>query len=258
MKPKQTAWLAAALAVVAVGSWSMSREATTGKSNKNRPAAAPGAGDRKPGPALTAIHQDPESKPGALVDDAGSSGQATDRSAGRGVAPAGAAPTANLTPDAGHASRKRSLDRSGGDVEAAASGGTHADLTDPAAAPPAGLRLAPDVRLPAAALPVDFKMSPVAEKALKNIVDDYYRDLAAALAPELETATHGQDNGGDGGLVETAENGEKTVVVTNGKIAEYARKRADARFKALFGNAAFNRMTIQSALESRLPAYGRN
>jgi hypothetical protein len=257
MKPKQTAWLAAALAVVAVGSWSMSREATDGTSNENRPAAAPAAVDRKPGASRTAIHQDPEiSKPGALVDDAGSLGRAPDRS----VASGGAAPAslAALTPDASHVSPKRSMDRNGGPMGAAESGDTPTDPTEPAAEPPAGLRLAPDVRLPAAALPVDFKMSPVAEKALKNIVDDYYRDLAAALAPELEAATHGQDNGGDGGLIETGGNGEKTVVVTNGKIAEYARKRADARFKALFGNAAFNRMTMQSALESRLPAEGRN
>jgi hypothetical protein len=256
MKLKQTAWLAAALAVVAVGSWLMSREPTAGTSNGGRHAAAPDAGDRKPGAARTVIHQDPAiSKPGGLVDDLGSLGQATDHSAGRGVASGGSA-SASLTPDASNPSRKRT--RNGGHVEAAASGETHADLSEPAAAPPAGLRLAPDVRLPAAALPVDFKMSSVAEKALKNIVDDYYRDLAAALAPELEAATHGQDNGGDGGLIETAENGERTVVVTNGKVAEYARKRADARFKALFGNAAFNQMTIQSALESRLPAGGRN
>ena len=121
------------------------------------------------------------------------------------------------------------------------------------ALPPAGLRLAPDVRLPAAALPVDFKMTPVAEKALKNIVDDYYRDLAAGMAPALEAATEGRDDP-EGTLIETDENGGKTVIVTNGQAADYARKRADARFKALFGNAAYNRMTIQSALESRLSA----
>jgi hypothetical protein len=248
MKPNKPAWIAAAVAVAAAGSWLMVREAPAGSSNgrENRPAVAPATGDRKPGTARASIDQDPALPgPAAAVDAAGSLAQAADRSAGRGVAVGGSAsaPMVSLPPGASHPSNKRGPDRSGGPVDAAG-----------AAVPPAGLRLAPDVRLPAAALPVDFKMTPVAEMALGNILDDYYRDLAAGLAPELEAATHGQDHGGDGALIETGGNGEKTVVVTNGKVAEHARKRADARFRALFGNAAFNRMTIQSALESRLPA----
>lgn len=105
-----------------------------------------------------------------------------------------------------------------------------------------GVRLADDVRLPAAAMPVDFKMSPVAEKMLKEIVDDYYREVAAAVVPSAA-----------GGPGDEASSGDKTVVVSNGPVAESARQRADYRFRALFGNAAYNRMTMNSALEARLP-----
>ena len=125
----------------------------------------------------------------------------------------------------------------------------------PVPLPPPGLRLAEDVRLPAAAMPNDMKLTPVAEKVLKNIVDDYYRDLAAGLAPVMEAVSNGGQV--EGTPVETGEQGEKTVVVTNGEVAEYARKRADARFRAIFGYAAYNRITMQSAIESRLPASGR-
>lgn len=104
-------------------------------------------------------------------------------------------------------------------------------------------------------MPNDMKLTPVAEKVLKNIVDDYYRDLAAGLAPVMEAVSDGGQV--DGTPVETGEQGEKTVVVTNGEVAEYARKRADARFRAIFGYAAYNRITMQSAIESRLPSSGR-
>lgn len=110
---------------------------------------------------------------------------------------------------------------------------------------PVGFQLAPDVRLPVAAMPVDFKISPIARTALEQIVTDYYQELAAGLAAGAAddvAAKPGEDAGG-----------ETTVVVTNGPVANAARQRADSRFKALFGHAAYNRMTIHSLLESRLP-----
>ena len=110
---------------------------------------------------------------------------------------------------------------------------------------PVGIRLAHDVRLPAAALPLDFKMSPVAEKMLKEIVDDYYRELAATVASAPE-----------GDEIQSGDEGP-TVLVSNGPIVDEARKRADYRFRALFGNAAYNRITMNSVLESRLPG-GQN
>jgi hypothetical protein len=161
-----------------------------------------------------------------------------------------ASPSSIATPSINQSANRGEIRRSGA-MEDESAGNPPAQ-----AASPPGLRLAPDVRLPAAALPVDFEMTPLAEQALKVIIDDYYRDLAAGLAPHLDAAGNGKQpvDNMDGPVIETGENGEKTVVVPNGAVSEYARNRADARFRALFGNAAFNRMTIQSALESRLPA----
>lgn len=110
-------------------------------------------------------------------------------------------------------------------------------------------------------MPVDFPMTSVAEKALKNIVDDYYRDLGKGLAAELDAVEKGESTGHEAAgdqVVEVGESGDKTLVVTNGPLAESARKRADYRFKALFGNVAYNRMTMKSNLDSRLPVTGQN
>lgn len=161
--------------------------------------------------------------------------------------------------------------------------------------PPVGIRLAPDVRLPVAAIPIDYKISPVAEEARKQIVIDYYREVAQAViqadsavqensadpvAGDAAAVTVGEvaapaslpqavasgdeSAGGDepatgavpgvpaGETIEDSADGP-TVVVTNRPEVEAARKRADWRFKALFGSAAYNRMTMNSLLETRLP-----
>lgn len=253
MKSKRFAWLAAALAVVAAGSWWCLREAPAGISHLREDDSATvhdGSG-REPVTSRTR-RESVSFRASAPEGESASQLGLPDRSERREVAAGGSrvTPEPSRIPGAGRPNNKQGAQRAGGSADAGPAADTRADESGVSTPLPAGLRLAPDVRLPAAALPVDFKMSPVAEKALKNIVDDYYRDLAAAMTPELDAANHG----GDGGVIETGENGEKTVVVTNGKVADDARKRADARFKALFGNAAFNRMTIQSALESRLPA----
>lgn len=52
-------------------------------------------------------------------------------------------------------------------------------------------------------------------------------------------------------MIEESEEGP-TVVVTNRPEVESARQRADWRFKALFGDAAYNRMVMQSLIESRM------
>lgn len=118
---------------------------------------------------------------------------------------------------------------------------------------PMGIRLAPNVRLPAAAMPLDFKVSPVAKKVLDQIVADYYREVA--LSPSSKDQ-YGNANPADSStpdLIEKSETGELTRVITNGPAVDSARKRADARFKALFGFQAFNRMTMNTLLEARTP-----
>lgn len=117
-------------------------------------------------------------------------------------------------------------------------------------APPIGLRLAPDVRLPVAAMPLNFKVSPVAKKAIDQIVKDYYRDVAASLPP---IDPRGNANATTADLIEDSETGELTRIVTNGPAVQAARNFADYRFKTLFGNDAYNRMTMNTLLEARMP-----
>jgi hypothetical protein len=112
-----------------------------------------------------------------------------------------------------------------------------------AATRPPGIQLAPDVRLPVAALPIDFKTNEVTARMLDIIVSDYYRDLAAGVT--------GDGNEDRATLIE--EGGEQTIIVSNGPEAEAARHRADWRFRTIFGKDAFNRMSMQSNLEARLP-----
>lgn len=119
---------------------------------------------------------------------------------------------------------------------------------------PIGLRLAPDVRLPVAAMPLNFKVSPVAQQAINQIVQDYYREIAEGLPTEQSGGAHASNDG----LIEEPETGELTRIVTNGPTVDEARERADYRFKALFGNDAYNQMTIRTLLEARTPVNPQN
>lgn len=109
---------------------------------------------------------------------------------------------------------------------------------------PVGIQLAPGVRLPVAAMPNDLELNPIKQKVLQDIVDEYYRTVADATASAV----------GNGATVETKieDNGEETRIITNSPAVEAARKQADQRFKAIFGDAAYTRMTMNSLLESRL------
>lgn len=119
----------------------------------------------------------------------------------------------------------------------------------PAAQPPVGLRLAPDVRLPVAAMPHDLKLSPIAQQALEQIVTDYYRDLAGGLKSPQSGDTPGEPQM----PLEESATGELTRIITNGPATDDARRRADYRFKALFGNAAYNRLTMKTAMDLQAP-----
>jgi hypothetical protein len=109
---------------------------------------------------------------------------------------------------------------------------------------PVGIQLAPDVRLPVAAMPNDLNLNPIKQKVLQHIVDEYYRTVADATASAV----------GNGATVETKieDNGEETRIITNSPAVDAARKQADQRFKAIFGDAAYIRMTMNTLLESRL------
>jgi hypothetical protein len=133
------------------------------------------------------------------------------------------------------------------------------DPEDKPAQPGRGIRLAPDVRLPVAAMPNDLNLNPIRQQALQNIIDEYYQTLAAAVpARGVDNDTSVAD-GSAGAYPQpnftsvTEENGEETVIIHNSPTVEAARARADQLFKALFGKAAYNRMTMNTLLESRLP-----
>jgi len=159
-----------------------------------------------------------------------------------------------------------------------------ADHEDPPARPAMGIRLAPDVRLPVAALPNDLNLNPIRQKALQHIIDEYYQTVAATVPArgsdgggtpvaqgnggkasdsptDLAQTTAVQENGVDAPAGQAQppvttvveENGEETVMIHNSPQVDAARERADLRFKALFGNAAYTRMTMNALLESRLP-----
>jgi hypothetical protein len=108
---------------------------------------------------------------------------------------------------------------------------------------PVGIQLAPDVRLPVAAMPNDLDLNPIKQKVLQDIVDEYYRTVAETTAAV-----------GNGATVETKieDNGEETRIITNSPAVDAARKLADQRFKAIFGDAAYTRMTMNTLMESRL------
>jgi hypothetical protein len=152
-------------------------------------------------------------------------------------------------------SRSRSHKKSAADSAAApeARETETREVPDEEAPSPLGVRLASNVRLPAAAMPNDLKLTDISRKALQEIVDDYYRELAVGIVPQ-EEATDPEMNPSQTGQVETADNGDRTMIVTNGPVAEAARKRADQRFRALFGSAAYNRITMNAQMELLMSA----
>lgn len=106
------------------------------------------------------------------------------------------------------------------------------------------VRLADDVQLPAVILtlneeqidPENKTPQPIKD-AMKSIVDKFYTNIAESAA--------------EGDYVSKDPDG--TLVVGKGPGVERAREEADQIYRALFGEEAYNRMTMDSLLESQLP-----
>ena len=81
--------------------------------------------------------------------------------------------------------------------------------------------------------------APVAA-AMQGIVDRFYQDLAAGVR---------QQNAADASSGQISADGEDTVVVNPGPIVEAARARANETYRTLFGDDAYNRLTMNTALE---------
>lgn len=107
------------------------------------------------------------------------------------------------------------------------------------------VRLADDVQLPAVILtlnqeqadPENTTPQPIKD-AMKSIVDTFYQDLAKAA---LEGEHISQDPDG-------------TYVIGKGNAVDRARDRANEIYRALFGEDAYNRMTMNAVLEAQIPA----
>ncbi len=98
------------------------------------------------------------------------------------------------------------------------------------------IQLADDVRLPAALMPHDTsKESPEIAAARAAIGDRFYQELqeTAAKEPPSEADT--------------------TTVIHKSSATENALKRANEEYRALFGDEAFNRKTMDTHLEVKLP-----
>lgn len=106
------------------------------------------------------------------------------------------------------------------------------------------VRLSDDVQLPAVILtlnqdqadPENLTPQPIKD-AMKSIVDTFYQDLAKAA---LEGDHVSQDPDG-------------TYVIGKGNAVDRARDRANEIYRALFGEDAYNRMTMNAVLESQIP-----
>ena len=90
------------------------------------------------------------------------------------------------------------------------------------------------------AQPTPEPIPPAVAAAQQEIVEKFYQEIAAEMAPpnilatpELKEAT--------------------TVVIPPSQTVDDARHRADEQYRTLFGDAAYNRLEISSAIEVRLP-----
>jgi hypothetical protein len=123
------------------------------------------------------------------------------------------------------------------------------------------IQLAENVRLPAAfmaqsepemaALTISTNAVAAANLA---ITDSFYQQLAAGVAAQPAPAAHPEANRSGMMPVTPTPGTEDTTVIPPGPEVASARESADELYRALFGDEAYGRMTLHSALEVRLPA----
>lgn len=126
-----------------------------------------------------------------------------------------------------------------------------APVTSAAEIPAQGIQLAGDVRLPAAIMALAELAKPSAEPippavvaAQREIVAKFYQEVAASVPPPNISP----------GVAEISEEIQTTtVVIPPSESVDAARHRADEQYRTLFGDAAYNRQGIGSAIEVRLP-----
>lgn len=109
-----------------------------------------------------------------------------------------------------------------------------AQVGNPSSLP--AIQLADDVRLPAALMPHGTaNESPIVAAARAAIGDRFYRELQEIAAKETQTEA------------------DATVIIHKSPATENALKRANEEYRAFFGDEAFNRKTMDTHLEVKLP-----
>lgn len=120
--------------------------------------------------------------------------------------------------------------------------------------PAFGVRLADNVRLPAVILALsdsardpNHKVPAPVAAAMQSIVDTFYQDLAASVRDGAIAGKTTAAESADGAA--TAPGSEDTVVIQPGPAVDQARARANETYRTLFGDEAYNRLTMNTALE---------
>ncbi|MEI6654354.1 MAG: hypothetical protein WCP45_06265 [Verrucomicrobiota bacterium] len=124
---------------------------------------------------------------------------------------------------------------------------------------PLGIRLADNVKLPAVIIALsdpnrdpEHKLPQPVLDCMQGIVDRFYQDLAASAGNQAGTASKPPGTSPDPTAPVTAAD-NNTVVIEPGPAVDKARARANEMYRALFGDEAYNRLTMNSALEVQLP-----
>jgi hypothetical protein len=120
------------------------------------------------------------------------------------------------------------------------------------------VRLAPDVKLPAASFAKleprfqpNMPASPVVAAANQEIENDFYRELAGRAARTPRPSPDALDNSGEAPGDNPGQ--DDTVVIGPGQDLEAALDRANEIYRSLFGNDAYNRRMVESSIEVNLP-----
>jgi hypothetical protein len=116
--------------------------------------------------------------------------------------------------------------------------------SSPLAQSPIAIQLAEDVALPAAILALadpthNSPLSANDRRICEEIANAFYQELscsAVVTADRLHT---------------------ETIIITPGPAVDLARRHADERFQALFGDAHYMKNLTESAIEVRLPVSGQ-
>jgi hypothetical protein len=120
------------------------------------------------------------------------------------------------------------------------------------------ITLADDFRLPAAVmheagLAGSGALTGEAQRANRRLIDGFYSELAAAAERESEGSDSARETDAPAD-VQGSQDSVWDVTVHPGGFGERVRSAHDERFRALFGDGAYNRRLLEAAIERTLPA----